>query len=102
MLSDKSLTFSVRAYDLLGQKKNVSRSVSANIITDNEYNDVSRYVMFGVTWKFNTLTKKVAKNMPDDLPPDVGPGFGPRGPRGESPEGGPPAGGTRGGGFRPR
>jgi hypothetical protein len=64
VLKDKSLTLSVRAYDLLGQKKNVSRSVSANMITDNEYNDLSRYVMFGVIWKFNTLTKKVAANMP--------------------------------------
>ena len=88
VLKDKSLTLSVRAYDLLGQKKNVSRSVSANMITDNEYNDLSRYVMFGVTWKFNTLTKKVAANMPSDLPPDGGPGM--RRPRGRTPMGPPP------------
>lgn len=88
VLKDKSLTLSVRAYDLLGQKKNVSRSVSANMITDNEYNDLSRYVMFGVTWKFNTLTKKVAANMPSDLPPDAGPGM--RRPRGRTPMGPPP------------
>ena len=88
VLKDKSLTLSVRAYDLLGQKKNVSRSVSANMITDNDYNDLSRYVMFGVTWKFNTLTKKVAANMPSDLPPDGGPGM--RRPRGRTPMGPPP------------
>lgn len=88
VLKDKSLTLSVRAYDLLGQKKNVSRSVSANMITDNEYNDLSRYVMFGVIWKFNTLTKKVAANMPSDLPPAAGPGM--RRPRGRTPMGPPP------------
>ncbi len=91
MLSDKSLTFSVRAYDLLGQKKNVSRSVSANIITDNEYNDLSRYVMFGVTWKFNTLSKKTGNvNMPDDLPPmERGTRGGGQRPMGPPPGGGP-------------
>ncbi len=96
VLKDKSLTFSVRAYDLLGQKKNVSRSVSANIITDNEYNDLRRYVMFGVTWKFNTLSKKVARNvnMPDDVPPP--PDDGGRHKRGERPPMGPPPGGGPG------
>ena len=91
VLSDKSLTFSVRAYDLLGQKKNVSRSVSANIITDNEYNDLSRYVMFGVTWKFNTLSKKTGNvNMPDDLPPmERGTRGGGQRPMGPPPGGGP-------------
>lgn len=57
-LRDKSLTFSVRAYDLLGQKKNISRSTGANTITDSWYNDLTRYVMFGLTWNFNTLSKK--------------------------------------------
>lgn len=79
VLKDKSLTFSVRAYDLLGQKKNVSRSVSANMITDNEYNDLRRYVMFGVSWKFNTLSKKVDVNMPPEMR-DEGRGPMPPGP----------------------
>ncbi len=87
VLSDKSLTFSVRASDLLGQRKNVSRSVSANMISDREYNDLGRYVMFGVTWKFNTLTKKKAAPTPPDdgmFPPPPGdrhPGAGMRPPR---------------------
>lgn len=58
VLSDRSLTFSVRAYDLLGQKKNISRSIGANTIVDSEFNDLTRYVMFGVSWTFNTLKKK--------------------------------------------
>lgn len=89
VLKDKSLTFSVKAYDLLGQKKNVSRTVSANMISDYEYNDLSRYVMIGISWKFNTLTKKTAKNMPDDFP------GGPGGPRGGFRPMGPPPGGFR-------
>lgn len=93
VLKDKSLTFTVRAYDLLGQKKNVSRSVSANQITDREYNDLTRYVMFGVTWKFNTLKKRVAQVVPDDMPPrpDGREGPPPGGPEGR-PAGPPPGG----------
>ncbi len=88
VLSDKSLTFSVRAYDLLGQKQNISRSVSANSIVDSEFNDLTRYVMFGVTWNFNTLRKKnKGPNGEDMFMP------GPGGPRGGP--GGPPPGGRR-------
>ncbi len=58
VLSDKSLTFSARAYDILGQKKNISRSIGANTIVDSEFNDLTRYVMFGITYTFNTLKKK--------------------------------------------
>ena len=54
-LKDKSLTFALKVYDLLQQKKNISRNVTANFITDREYNDLTRYFMFTVTWKFNTF-----------------------------------------------
>lgn len=80
MLRDKSLTFSVRAYDLLAQKKNISRSVSANQITDSRYNDLTRYVMFGVTWTFNTMKNR--KGYDNGMGPD---GFD--GPPGERPDG---------------
>ena len=76
VLRDKSLTFSVKAYDILGQNKNVARSVSANTIVDSRYNDLTRYVMVGVTWKFNTLKKKKQEgDMPfGDMPPGPPPG----------------------------
>lgn len=57
-LSDKSLTFSVKAYDILHQKKNILRNVSANSIVDSEFNDLTRYVLFSLTWNFNSLKKK--------------------------------------------
>lgn len=85
-LRDKSLTFSVRAFDLLGQKKNISRSVSANMISDNQYNDLTRYVMFGVSWKFNTMSNRVQAREPSDMPPP------PDGGRGGRPSGPPPGG----------
>ncbi|MCH5225293.1 MAG: outer membrane beta-barrel protein [Muribaculaceae bacterium] len=57
-LYDKSLTFSVKAYDILHQKKNINRTVSANAIVDSDYNDLTRYVLFSITWNFNSLKKK--------------------------------------------
>lgn len=86
-LADKSLTFSVRAYDLLGQKKNISRSVNDISIVDSEFNDLTRYVMFGLTWNFNTLRKKNKGPNGEDMfmpgPPPGGSGRkGPGGPGG--------------------
>lgn len=57
MLKNKSLTLSVKAYDLLQQRSNISRSVTANYIDDISYNDLTRYFMFSVSYKFNTFGK---------------------------------------------
>lgn len=88
VLRDKSLTFSVRAYDLLGQNNNITRTVSAGQIVDARYNNLTRYVMFGVSWQFNTMKSKKTSSAPDGPIPDGGPGFG-RGP-GSGPMGPPP------------
>lgn len=95
-LSDKSLTLSVKAYDILHQKKNINRSISANAIVDTEYNDLTRYVMFSLTWSFNSLKKKNKGPTGEEemsvgrFPPE---GRGTRAgtpPRGERPQGPPP------------
>ena len=96
-LRDKCLTLSVKAYDLLAQKKNISRSVSANQITDSQYNDLTRYVMFGITYSFNTLKNKARNGQPDsDM--NFGPMPGMGGDRTRGGFGGP----TRGMGGGPR
>ena len=83
MLRDKSLTFTLKGYDLLQQRSNVNRNVTANYIDDTRYNDLTRYFMFTVTWRFNTFGKG---NQPQDRNAwggHGGPGGpGPRGPRG--------------------
>lgn len=78
-LSDRSFTLSARAYDILGQKKNISRSNTAMAIVDSEYNDLTRYVMFSLTWNFNTLRKKGKGPNGEDM---FGPGMPPPGERG--------------------
>lgn len=85
LLRDKSLTLSVRAYDILAQKKNISRSVTANQITDNRYNDLTRYVMFGISYTFNTLKNKKINNGEFNGMPGPPPGGHGRGGGGRSP-----------------
>ncbi len=90
ILRDKSLTFSVKAYDILGMNKSVSRSQSDNQITDTENNTLTRYVMFGVAWKFNTMKGHGKQQMEmDGLP------MPPGGDRGGMRPMGPPPGGRR-------
>lgn len=90
-LRDKSLTVSVRGYDLLSQKKNISRQVSANQIVDNRYSDLTKYVMFGLSYTFNTLKSKKRPENNDFLYERPGGGGGDR-PRGPRPGGGGPGG----------
>lgn len=88
-LSDRSLTFYVRAYDMLGMTRNIERTVSANTIVDRRYNDLTRYVMFGVSWTFNTIkSKQAASDRDHNGMPGPPPGEG----RGGRPEGPPPGG----------
>lgn len=56
-LRDRSLTLSLKAYDLLQQRKSIMRQTSGNYIDDTMYNSLTRYFMATVTWKFNTFGK---------------------------------------------
>lgn len=90
-LSDRSATISIRGYDLLQQRKNVRRSVTANYIEDTSYNSLTRYFMCTLSYRFNTFGKKKRSGGFGDGP---GGGF----PGGHGGPGGP--GGRRGGGPR--
>lgn len=79
MLKDKSLTVAVKAYDLLQQKKNVSRNVTGNYIEDREFNTITRYFMLTLSYSFTKLGKGTTQK---DINYD---GFGPKGPDGERP-----------------
>lgn len=101
-LKDKSATITVKAYDLLQQKKNVSRSVTANYIEDREFNTVTRYVMLSFSYRFTRLGKGTTEKDinydgfgPDGhRPPDMPIGKGDKG-GGQRPPMGPPPGGPR-------
>lgn len=68
-LRSRSLNVFLRANDILLQRKNISRTVSANMISDSETNNLTRYFMVGLTWKFNTLGKGANTKMnPQEMP----------------------------------
>lgn len=85
-LRGRNATITLKAYDLLRQKNNVSRTVTANYIDDSRYNSLTRYFMITFSYKFNTFGK-------DNQPKDRNADDRRRGP------GGPPPGGPRGGGH---
>lgn len=85
-LAKKNLIVSAHWYDILGERSNISRAISATMRSDTETNSINSYVMFKVTYKLNLLGGKGAA--PSRRGPGDGPGHG----------GGP---GYGGGGMRP-
>lgn len=56
-MAGKAATVALKVYDLLQQKSNVSRSVTANYIDDTRYNSLTRYFMVTFTYRFNSFGK---------------------------------------------
>lgn len=78
-LAGQAATLQLKVYDLLQQKSNISRSVTANYIDDQEYNSLTRYFMMTFTYRFNTFGKG---NQPESRTQRR---FGPGGPGGPPP-----------------
>ena len=97
-LKGKPLTVMLQFYDLLHQQSNLSRTISASMRSDTEYNSINSYVMLHVNFRINAFGGK--HKGPGDGPGD-GPGFrGGPGRGGRPPMGGPGGGRPpRGGGF---
>lgn len=86
-LRNQAATVTLRAYDLLGQKSNVRRNITANYISDELYNSLTRYFMVSFTYKFNSFGKGNEPSNRNER------GFGPGGfggPGGRGPMGSPP------------
>ncbi len=56
-LRGRNAAVSLKAYDLLGQRSSVRRSVTASYIDDSMYNSLTRYVMVTISYKFSTFGK---------------------------------------------
>ena len=88
-LSEKQASLTISVFDILGQRKNIFRNVTAEYIEDAIYNSLGRYGMLTFTYRFNTFKKG---EQPKDRNEDFrGPGrWGP--PGGGRPGGRPPGG----------
>lgn len=56
-MAGRAATVMLKVYDLLQQKSNIQRQITANYIDDVEYNQLTRYFMLSFTYKFNTFGK---------------------------------------------
>lgn len=86
-LTGRSATITLKGYDLLQNRRSVSRTTTGNYIDDTRYNTLTRYFMFTFSYRFNTFGK--------GKKPDGHEGFG-----GGPGRFGPPPGGRPGGGRR--
>lgn len=93
-LHDRNMSVTLSAYDILGQRSNIRRNITASYIDDSRYNSLTRYVMVTLSYKFNTFGKNGRRNNAEEW---EGPGTGDRGGRGERRQGPPPGGGRPGG-----
>ena len=82
-LKGNALTVSLQLYDILHQQSNLSRSITASMRTDTEYNAITSYGMVHVIYRLNLFGGRAGRQG--------------RGGRGGF--GGPMGGGPRGGGF---
>ena len=110
LLRKKTLTLSVRALDLLRQRDNISRAVSATQRADSRNESVNSYVLFSVQYRFGKFggrgqgrvrePRPEGEGLREGRPEGDGSRGGRGGGRGEGGNGGGRAGGgNRGGGF---
>lgn len=90
-LRNKALTLAVKVYDLLNQRNNIRRNVTANYIDDTRYNSLTRYFMVTLSYRFNTFGKGNEPSTAGGGDFMRGPGGGP----GRGPGGGPGGRGPR-------
>lgn len=83
LLFKKKFTLALKAYDILGQSKNLSVSDNSNIHKETRNNTLGRYIILSLTYRFGNFKGG----------PKGGHGGGPMGGRG--PMGGGPMGGPR-------
>ena len=55
LLFKDKFTLALKAYDILGQSKNLSVSDSANYHTETRNNTLGRYVILSLTYRFGTF-----------------------------------------------
>ena len=91
-LKGNALTVSLQLYDILHQQSTISRTISASMRSDTEYNAITSYGMLHVIYRLNLFGGKGAFG---GGPRGGGPGFG-GGPRGGGGFGGGPRGGGAG------
>ena len=93
-----SATISLNAYDILGQRKNLSTTQNENLYSESRSLSIGRYVILSFTWRFGTFGGRNGRM--GGFGGGRGGWGGGRGGRGGMGGGMPMGGGMMGGGFR--
>lgn len=83
-MKDNRATVKFKIYDILKDKKNISRSITANSITDSQFNTMTSYCMLYFIYNFNAFGGSSSGGRGDRRP---GEGSGPRRGYGGPPDG---------------
>ena len=73
-LKNNQGTLRFKIYDILQQRSNISRSVTASSIRDSEYNTLNSYFMFHFIYRFNIFKGGGGRNTNADRPNGMRPG----------------------------
>ena len=82
LLFKKKFTIAVKAYDILGQSKNLSVSDNSNYHQETRNNTLGRYIILSLTYRFGNFNQAGAGRRGPGGPGGYG---GPRGPMGGGP-----------------
>ena len=82
LLFKKKVTLALKAYDILGQSKNLSVTDASNYHLETRNNTLGRYIILSLTYRFGNFNKGPQGRGPGGRGPG---GFGPGGPGGFGP-----------------
>ncbi len=66
-LRNKAAMISVQAFDILGQRKNYSRNISASSRNDTQYNAINQYLMVHFVYRLNMFNGKMVDEEDEEL-----------------------------------
>ena len=78
LLFKKKLTLALKAYDILGQSKNLSVTDASNYHLETRNNTLGRYIILSLTYRFGNFNKGPQGRGPGGHGPGGPGGFGPR------------------------
>jgi hypothetical protein len=73
IFKNKNGSIKLEVFDMLNENTNVSRSVTASLITDTRTNRLQRYFLLSFIFRFNKFSG-ASKGGPGMVPPDAGRG----------------------------
>ena len=66
-LKNKAAMISVQAFDILGQRKNYNRNMSASSKSDTQYNSINQYILVHFVYRLNLFNGKMVDDEDEEM-----------------------------------